>query len=308
MKISRFFVSILKLLPVAVIKPIAFKYVAGEDSAVALSKTKELNDLDIKGTLDILGESVFTEKDAESYTNQYIDLVKEIGRRNIASGVSVKPTAFGLCLSYEVARANFQRLLEVAKESGTFIRIDMEDSPFTDNTIKLYTELKESYPRIGIVYQAYLKRTLSDIEKHPNGDFNVRICKGIYTEPESIAYKSYQGVVDNYIKCLELLFEKRAFVGIATHDKVLVDSARELIKKKNVAKDKYEFQMLYGVLPDLRDQIKREGHPLRVYVPYGQDWYPYSIRRMYENPMIAFYVAKAVFVDSIVFLFRKAFN
>lgn len=307
MKISRLFVSLLKFMPMAVIKPIAFKYVAGEDMQTALQATKALNDRELKGTLDILGETVHTETDAKNYTDQYIALVEEIAQQRIASGISVKPTAFGLCISYDLALLNFRSLIAVAKEHDIFVRIDMEDSPFTDATIQLYKTLKKEYSRVGIVYQAYLKRTTSDIEAHADGDFNIRLCKGIYKEPGEIAFQGYQPIVDNYLRCLEILLKKRGFVGIATHDVFLVEAAMKMIREQNIPKENYEFQMLYGVLPDLRDRIQCDGHPLRVYVPYGVDWYPYSIRRMYENPMIAFYVTKAVFIDSFIYLFRKAF-
>ncbi len=305
MKFSRLLISILKLMPKALIKPIAFKYVAGEAMPEALTTTKALNQSGIKATLDILGESVFTENDAKEYTTQYIKLVEAIADEKIASGVSVKPTAFGLCVSYELALQNFKLLLNVAKRREIFIRIDMEDSPHTDKTIQLYNELKKEYSRVGIVFQAYLNRTTDDISHLTDADFNIRICKGIYSESEEIAIKSYQGIVDNYLRCLELALGKRGFVGIATHDEVLVKAAMKMVEEKNVPKNLYEFQMLYGVLPNLRDQIKAEGHPLRVYIPYGKDWYPYSIRRMYENPMIAFHVAKALFVDSFIYLYRK---
>ncbi len=305
LKLSQLLVRILEFLPLAMIKPIAFKYVAGEDSHTALQKTQELNNENVKGTLDILGESVYTERAALAYTDQYIVLVKDIIRKQIASGVSVKPTALGLCVSYELAFANFSRLIEVACKHEIFVRIDMENATFTDDTIRLYNELKAKYSRVGIVYQAYLKRTLDDIQNHTKNELNVRICKGIYKEPEEIAYQGYQEIVDNYVHCLELAFEQGAFVAIATHDKVLVDAAKSIIAKHNIPKDKYEFQMLYGVLPNLRSEIKNTGHPIRVYVPYGVDWHPYSIRRMYENPMVAFYVAKAMFVDTLFFNLRR---
>ena len=308
MKFSRLLVSLLGFLPRSVIKPIAFKYVAGEDSSAALQKTKELNAQQVKATIDILGESVHTADDATAFTEQYIALIQEIAQRRLSSGVSVKPTAVGLCVSHELALANFTRLVEAARPHDVFIRIDMEDSRHTDNTIRLYKELKRGYDRIGIVYQAYLRRTLEDIRGHEDNNFNVRICKGIYREAPDIAYQSYQAVADNYRSCLELLFAKGAYTAIATHDEALVRAAQAMITDKQVPADKYEFQMLYGVLPDLRDRIRSDGHPMRVYIPYGKDWYPYSIRRMYENPQIAFYVAKAVFVDSFLFLFRKLFR
>lgn len=308
MKLTSLPVLILKLLPKGLIKPIAFKYVAGEDMQAAITHTRELNDAGFTATLDILGESARSLAEAEGYTLQYVELMDEIARNKIRSGVSVKPTAIGLCLGYDVALKNFRVLVDAAKKHSSFIRIDMEDSPYTDDTIRLYQDLQKDYDRVGIVFQAYLKRTRNDISAMAEKTLNVRICKGIYNEPAEIAYKRYEEINDSYIENLRLAFSQKAYVGIATHDEKLVERAKTVIDEMNVKPGQYEFQMLYGVLPNLRAKILAEGHPLRVYVPYGKDWYPYSIRRMYENPMIAFYVARAVFVDSFVYLFRLVFR
>jgi len=184
-----------------------------------------------------------------------------------------------------------------AKEMNNFVRLDMEDSPYTDLTFDLYKKLREKFgtKRVGVVVQAYLKRTLSDVEKlNPLGT-NYRLCKGIYIEPPEIAYQDKEKIRENFLEILDKIFEGGNYVGIATHDDYLIEKAYDMISEKKLAKEKYEFQMLYGVREKLRDKINADGHKIRIYVPFGERWYEYSMRRLQENPQIAWYITKALF-------------
>jgi proline dehydrogenase len=185
--------------------------------------------------------------------------------------------------------------VEKAKGINNFVRIDMEDSPFTDKTINLFKRLKNDFNNVGLVLQAYLKRTTSDVITLNKLGTNYRLCKGIYIEPATIAYKDKQGIRENYLKSLELMFKNGNYVGIATHDEYLINEAYKMIKEMNISKDKFEFQMLLGVREDLRDRINDDGYKIRIYVPFGKDWYPYSIRRLKENPQIAGHIFKNIF-------------
>jgi len=182
-----------------------------------------------------------------------------------------------------------------AKSINNFVRIDMEDSPYTDATFNLYKKLKEKFDNVGVVIQAYLKRSLNDVAHLNTLGTNYRICKGIYIEPAEIAYKEKKAIRDNFVKILELMLKSGNYVGIATHDEYLINSAYKLIKEMNISKDKFEFQMLLGVREDLRDKINADGYKIRIYVPFGKDWYPYSIRRLKENPEIAGHIFKNIF-------------
>ena len=186
-------------------------------------------------------------------------------------------------------------IVKKAKEYGNFVRIDMEDSSVTDKTFRLFKRIRENYDNVGIVVQAYLKRTVEDVTKLNKNGTNYRLCKGIYIEPEEIAYKDKQVIRDKYLESLKLMLENENYVGIATHDDYLVENAYKMIKEKNLARDKFEFQMLYGVKENLRDKINNDGYKIRVYIPFGEHWYPYSIRRLQENPQLAWYITKSIF-------------
>lgn len=303
MNLMKYPVKLLGLLPKPIIKLVAFKYVAGENMEQALIKTEKLNSEGFVTTLDILGESAYEKEKVESYVAEYKELVQEIAKRKVKSGISIKPTALGFLQSYDYALEKFKEVVEVARPHNIFIRIDMEDSPYTDHTIQLYKELKSSYNRVGIVLQAYLKRTITDIEEiGPAGD--VRICKGIYIEPEEISYKGKKPIRDNFMKCVRKLLEMNFKIGVATHDTPLVDGPIKLLQEMNLDKSAFEFQMLYGVRTHLARKLVSEGYKVRLYIPYGKDWYAYSMRRMYENPYIAFHVAKALIVDPIKAIYK----
>jgi proline dehydrogenase len=211
------------------------------------------------------------------------------------ANLSLKPTQLGLNLDEDFAYEQTKEILVQAKSLNNFVRLDMEDSPYTDATIKLYKKLLADYGNVGIVVQAYLKRTFDDVVLLNKLGTNYRLCKGIYIEPQNIAYKDRQVIRENYVKLLEAMFKSENYVGIATHDEYLIDEAYRLIKELNIPKDKFEFQMLLGVREDLRDKINGDGYKIRIYVPFGEHWYKYSVRRLKENPTIAGHVFKNLF-------------
>ncbi len=278
------------------------RYVAGESIGDAIKACKELNSQGIMVTIDLLGEFIKNLGEAEENKVAYLQIIDRIEADKINGNYSLKPTSFGLLLDPEICYRNVREIVAKAASVNNFIRIDMEDSPCTDLEIALYRRLKQEFPgHVGLVFQAYLKRTRSDIEKlldihTAEAPLNFRLCKGIYVEPEAIAYKKYQEINDHYLDDLDFMFSKGIYPGIATHDKPLVEGAYQLIEKHKVPKEKYEFQMLYGVTPELRKSILEKGHRMRVYVPFGKDWFGYCTRRLKENPKMAMTIIKALFV------------
>jgi len=288
-------VKVTQMLPKSMVRVFAGKYIAGEELQDAINLVKQLNSKGIFATLDVLGESIQNKEEAIEAKKKCIEVIEAIETNKLMANLSIKPTQMGLAIDEEFA---FQQILEIvqkAKSFNNFVRIDMEDSPFTDPTIRVYKKVNEKIGHVGVVLQAYLKRTLSDIEQLNKLGTNYRICKGIYVEPESIAYKKRQAIRDNFLKALRLMLENRNYVGIATHDDYLVGNSYKMIKEMNIPKDKFEFQMLLGVKEELRDKINSDGYKVRIYVPFGEDWFAYSIRRLKENPQIAGYVFKNIF-------------
>jgi proline dehydrogenase len=285
--------SMLPLVPRPIVERVAARYVAGSKLDDALRTVRELNAEGACATVDILGESVAEESLALKAVEEYLELIDAIQNSGLDASVSVKPTMIGLSVSTQLFERSMFTLAGRANERGVVLTIDMEDHSTTDATLEVFARLRESYNRVGCVVQAYLRRTLNDIVNLPTGS-NVRLCKGIYVEPEEIAYKGYQEVRDAYCSALEYLFIGKHYAGIATHDEWLINAAPRLISHHSVAPDMYEFQMLLGVKPALRRKLIAEGHKLRVYVPYGADWYPYSLRRLRENPQVAVHVLRAM--------------
>lgn len=293
--INRAIVTFVKILPKSVVHIFAKKYIAGEQLDDAIKAVKELNANGIYATMDVLGEAISNKDEALEAKKDILAVIDAIKTHNLKSGVSVKPTQMGLMLDYEFAYEQFKEIIRKAHENNIFVRIDMEDSSTTDKTLELYQQLNQEFNRIGIVLQAYMRRTVDDIKKlNPQGA-DYRLCKGIYVEPASVAYKGFQEVRDNFIKGLELILNNGNYVGIATHDDYLIDKSYEMIESRGLEKDKYEFQMLYGVKEKLRDKINKDGHKVRVYVPFGTHWYAYSVRRLQENPQLAWYITKSIF-------------
>ena len=288
-------VKTVQMMPVNVVWLFSKKYIAGKTLQSAVDTVKGLNSKGILATLDVLGESIKTKEEASSAKNQAMEVLDAIVKNKLNANLSIKPTQMGLAIDKEFAYHQILELVKKAKEINNFVRIDMEDSPFTDLTIEVYKRIYEEYSNVGIVLQAYLKRTYNDTIVLNKLGTNYRLCKGIYIEPATIAYKDKQAVRDNFMKSLELMLKSGNYVGIATHDSYLIDKSYELIKELNIPKDKFEFQMLLGVREDLRDKINKDGYKIRIYVPFGEDWYKYSIRRLQENPNIAGHIVKEFF-------------
>jgi proline dehydrogenase len=243
-------------------------------------------------TIDVLGEEITSRRETLEIVRAYHDVFEAIERERLDSNVSVKLTALGLNLAYELCRPNLEKVVRHAAESGNFVRIDMEDSSCTSDTLRLYRELRESgLDNVGIVLQAYLRRTIRDIRELAPLRPNVRLCKGIYVEPPLIAYRDFDAVRENFVRCLRELLRAGCYVGIATHDTWLVSEGQRLVAEFGLTREQYEFQMLLGVREAAADRLVRDGHRLRVYVPFGKHWYSYSVRRLQENPKIGGYIA-----------------
>ena len=277
------------------------RYIAGETIEDGLKVSRELNKQGVEVTVDLLGEFISTIEQAVENRKKYIDIIERFSNEGIVGNFSVKPTMFGLLINKDECYKNIEAVVLKAVDKKTFIRIDMEDSQCVDSELDMYRKLQQKYPaNVGLVIQAYLRRTKSDLidmdDIHVNGNpLNFRLCKGIYVEPKHIAYKAFDEVREHYLDDLKYMLEHKMYVGIATHDKFLIDNAISYIKENNIEKSKFEFQMLYGVTPELRSSIVKQGYKMRVYVPFGKDWFGYSTRRLKENPRMASHIVKALF-------------
>lgn len=299
--LNKLLANALPYMPKKLIWIFSKRYIAGETIEDGLKASRELNRQGIEVTVDLLGEFISTIEQAEENRNKYIDIIERFTAEGIIGNFSVKPTMFGLLIDKDVCYANIEAVIKKALEKKTFIRIDMEDSQCVDFELEMYRKFQHKYPQnVGLVIQAYLRRTKNDLLNmdsiHLNGiPLNFRLCKGIYIEPKHVAFKAYEEVREHYLDDLRYMLDHNMYVGIATHDKYLVDNALNIIKEKNIDKTKYEFQMLYGVTPELRSSIVKQGHKMRVYVPFGKDWFGYSTRRLKENPKMASHIIKALF-------------
>jgi proline dehydrogenase len=282
-------------IPRPVVRRISRRYIAGDTLEEAVATVRDLNRSGCVATIDLLGESTESKADAVRTLHDYEKVIDALDEHNLESGISVKLTGLGLTINEELCRANLEQIVSYSGEKGRFVRVDMEDSPYTGVTLDMIIELHERYENVGAVIQAYMRRSLDDVVRLTEAGVSVRLCKGIYDEPRRIAYKDFDTVRENYRLLLEELLRGGPYVGIATHDEFLVWHALRLIHQLEVPKDRYEFQMLLGVDEELRGILVGAGHKLRVYVPFGEDWYEYSSRRLKENPKIAGYVAKDVF-------------
>jgi len=285
----------LPLVPKPIVRRIAKPYIAGETLPELVSVVQELNHDRFIVATSILGEFVTEVKDAEEAVQQYQEVLTEIKDLKLESNIHIKLSHFGLKLDKEVCYNNLINILKTAADCGNFVRIDMEDSTCTDDTLAIYKRAREKFENVGVVIQACMKRSNEDIDSLKAMKANVRICKGIYIEPPEIAYNDREIVRQNYSTLLKDLLGAGCYVGIATHDKWLVDDAFQTIEELALDHSQYEFQMLYGVDPQLRQMIRDAGHRMRVAVPFGPSWYPYSIRRLRKNPTVARYVLQALF-------------
>jgi proline dehydrogenase len=287
--------TIARMLP-AVPKPLVHKlaqrYIAGPTLADACRVVRAANAAGKLATIDVLGEEITRGDEARAIARAYRDVFETIERQELDSNVSVKLTALGLKLDYDLCRENLESVVGDAARRGNFVRIDMEDASTTDDTLRLYRELREAgHENVGVVLQAYLRRTLDDIRSLADLQPSVRICKGIYLEPPELAFQGYEEVRANFVRALEALLDSGCYVAIATHDDWLVSEGRRIVARRGLGSDEYEFQMLLGVAEPLGKRLVDEGHRLRIYVPFGEHWYAYSLRRLQENPRIAGYIA-----------------
>jgi proline dehydrogenase len=294
--LSKIIVTFLPLVPKRMVGFFARPYIAGEKLEDGIRVVKELNAQGIMATMDVLGESVSTREESVAMRLQCEQVLHAIHEHGLDSNLSIKPTQMGLDFDPAFCEENIRVLCEIAKGYGNFVRIDMENHPTTDATLRMYRNLRRDYPdNVGTVLQAYMRRCLDDIDTlMAEAHTNLRLCKGIYIEPEEIAFRDKEDVRNNYKKLNESLLRNGAYVGIATHDDVLIDHAKNLIRELGLRREQYEFQMLLGVRHSRRDQIVGEGHRMRVYVPFGDRWYAYSTRRLKENPNMAMHIIKAI--------------
>jgi proline dehydrogenase len=285
-------VRLLPAVPRPVVRRISERYIAGEELDDALRVVRRLNDEGKMATIDVLGEEIEHAEEARAIAATYREVFGAIERGRLDSNVSVKLTGLGLKLGYDLCRANLEEVVRDAAERGNFVRIDMEDSSTTDDTLRLYRELRGAgLDNLGIVLQARLKRTLDDVRELADLRPNVRLCKGIYLEPPEIAYRDFDSIRASFVQALEELLEAGCYVGIATHDEWLLEQGQRLVDARGLGREEHEFQMLLGVRPELGDALVRGGRRLRIYTPFGRQWYAYSMRRLQENPKLAGYIA-----------------
>jgi proline dehydrogenase len=284
----------LPLVPKPIVRRVSRRYIAGDTLEEAVRTVRALNADGFMATLDVLGESVTDRSLVETAAAEYEAALAAIGAARLDSNLSVKPTQFGLKIDFDLCLEKMRRLVRLAREADNFVRLDMEDSSCTSPTLELHQRLRaEGFDNVGVVLQAYLMRSLNDVRNLPDRS-SVRLCKGIYIEPPEIAYRDRALINKNFVALLEALFERGFRVGIATHDEELVWEAYRIIERRQLKPGDYEFQMLLGVAEPLRARIRRDGHRLRVYVPFGSHWYAYSLRRLKENPRIAGYVLQSL--------------
>ncbi len=290
---SRTVVTTLPLVPKAVVGKVASRYVAGESLDDAVATIRGLNSEGAMATVDVLGEEVTDRGKAEAAVAEYLRVLDAIVDRGLDANVSIKPTLLGLKIGTDFCRDAIGRIAEAARERDLFVRIDMEDRTTTDATLGIYHALQPRLGNLGVVLQAYMRRTLADVAALPADGANVRLCKGIYIEPRQAAWKGYETVRLNFVAALRKMIRQGVYAAVATHDEYLVCAALDLVDQHRLGRDRYEMQMLLGVDDELRRILIAEGHRMRVYVPYGADWYPYSMRRLRENPEIARHVMRA---------------
>jgi proline dehydrogenase len=264
----------------------AQRFVAGETADEAIGAVAELNKKGITASLDLLGESVHNEAEARAAGKEYVDLIQRIAKRGVAANVSLKLTQMGFDLSEDLCVSIVQEILDVARANGSFVRLDMESSAYTQRTLDLFERrLYPNYPAcVGVVLQSMMRRTADDVEQAIKLKARVRLCKGAYMEPATVAFPDKADVDANYSKCMGALLERGNYAGIATHDEKIIRETISFAKEHNINSSRFEFQMLYGVRRDLQEKLVKDGWRVRVYVPFGTQWYPYLMRRLAERP------------------------
>lgn len=281
--------------PLPGFKQVTRRFIAGENIDDALNAIRELNALGVTATFDHLGESTTVAEQAREDTREYIHALQRIHETGIQSNVSVKPTQLGLDIDEELCFENIREIVAEAKRLDNFVRVDMEDSTKTDATLRILWRLRDEFDNVGIVLQAYLYRTGKDLEAVLAIGSRVRLCKGAYDEADEVAFPTKTEVDANFVKLMQRLLTSGIYHGIATHDEKMIAATREFVERANVSRDAFEFQMLYGVRRDLVLQLAKEGYRVRCYVPYGEHWYPYFMRRLAERPANVWFVLKNLF-------------
>ena len=293
--VDRVIAGTLPLVPKPIVRRVANRYIAGETTDEALQVVAGLNARGFRATLDILGEHIHSLDQSRRAIDGYLNVLEEIARRKVNSTISIKLTQLGLKLDAGACLEMAHQLVRRASELNNFVRIDMEDSSCTTDTLRIYRQLRSDFSNVGVVVQAYLRRTMDDVSSLEDLKPNYRLCKGVYVEPRAISYRDMRVINRNYAMLLEKLLRNGSYVGIATHDELMVWEAMRIIRELGLPASAYEFQMLLGVEEELRDIIRAGGHNVRIYIPFGRDWYAYSVRRLRENPRLAGYVFKAMF-------------
>jgi len=268
------------------------RFVAGEELGQAIEAIRQLNQKKITASFDHLGESISSEAETREEVREYIRIIDAINEGELNSNVSLKPTQFGLDVNKSLCYENIHAVVEAAARYQNFVRIDMEDSTKTDDTLEIFRRLRQEFNNVGIVIQSYLYRSEKDIEELLKIGARIRLCKGAYKEPESAAFPKKRDVDDNYVKLMKVLLASGIYHGIATHDENMINATKQFAKERAVAVDQFEFQMLYGVRRDLQEKLIEEGYRVRVYVPYGDAWYPYFMRRLAERPANVWFVLR----------------
>ncbi|MBN2355363.1 proline dehydrogenase family protein [candidate division KSB1 bacterium] len=292
---NKLVIIFLPIIPKFIVRMVSKRYVAGPDLEDGIRTVKDLNARGICATMDVLGESVNDLKECDESIQEYFNVLDRIHYEKLDCNISVKLTQLGLIIDKEQCYKNIYRIVEKADKLNIFVRIDMEDASVTSDTIDIFLRLHKKFSKTGIVLQAYLRRCLDDLKMLAKQKINMRICKGIYIEARTVAFKDPDIINNNFALLMDAAFKAGSYIGIATHDEKVVWYGLELIHRYKLKTNQYEFQMLLGVDEELRDILVDEGHRLRVYVPFGKQWYAYCTRRLRENPKIAFYVMKAMF-------------
>lgn len=283
-----------RLLSGPLTRPLVSRFVAGENIDAAIAAVRQLNTQGMQATLDFLGESVHTGEAASAAALQYIALLHGINSAQADSNVSLKLTQMGLDVDAGLCQRNVERIVAQAQAFNNFVRIDMEDSHHTQQSLDLFQSIYAKYTNVGIVIQAYLYRSEEDIRLLNQLGARVRLCKGAYNEPAEVAFPQKQDTDSNFVKLMQLLLSEGNYPGIATHDENMISATISYAQQHGISADRFEFQMLYGVRRDLQARIVRDGYRLRVYVPYGQEWYPYLMRRMAERPANLVFILSGV--------------
>lgn len=283
-----------RLLSGRMARPLVRRFVAGETLNDAMDAVRRLNDAGLTASLDYLGESVNRAEDAGAAALQYITILHAIERQGARANASLKLTQMGLDVDRALCVRNVERIIAQAAQFGNFIRVDMEGSDYTQVTLDIFKELFAKHKNVGVVIQSYLYRSEADVRELNVLGARVRLCKGAYSEPESVAFPRKADTDENYIKLMRLLLSEGVYPGIATHDERMIDATREFAAREDIPPDRFEFQMLYGVRRDLQAQLLRDGYRMRVYVPYGGEWYPYLVRRLAERPANILFILRGI--------------